>query len=166
MKLIVIPVILALSAFLGVRVQQSNTVEENQAEYSDYARIGPLSFHYVIFHSRVISTDSNDPNSGTKNIHILLDEDAFSRENLESLFKSLSRGLAKQEELNVFVLTNIKQVNLEGLFVSKTSTPAEYFNHHRAFYHRDSKNEYYRYTEMPWDYNLKTHLIKGEANKL
>src|SRR5262245_27373689 len=140
------------------------SVQDASAQQSDYTKIGKLGFHYVIYHSARIGANPNEPDSGVKRLHILMDEEAFSKENLEEAFRTISQAFPDQETLEVYLLTNIKQVKLQGLFMSSSPTPPEYLHHHRAFHSRDSKEELYRYTQTPNSVKLETVILKGTKN--
>jgi hypothetical protein len=140
------------------------SVQDAFARQSDYTKIGKLGFYYVIYHSDQISAKPDEPDSGIKRFHLLMDEEAFSKENLEELFRAFSQAFPHQETLEVFVLTNIKQVNLQGLFMSHSPTPPEYSHHHRALYSRDSKDEFFRYTQTPNSVKMETVILKGNKN--
>jgi hypothetical protein len=166
MSRIILTVVLISLCFSGDGshlLAQEQTPGEQRCLEADYLKIKRVNFHYVIYRSHIYGERPSDVDSGVKNLHLLVDEDAFTLENLQSLFQAISKGFPKQEGLNTFIHTSIKQVNIDGFFMSHSPEPPELFKHHRAYYHRDAKNEFYRYTKTPTSVDLETVVLKGKA---
>jgi hypothetical protein len=161
-RIIGIPQTTLLSAsLLGALwlVQAGGSIHSGQ---SDYARIGELPFHYVIYDVSLIQLNESGAESGIRTIRVLMDEDSFSKESLEMLFTRISKVFGQQEQLDVYVLTNIKQVSVRSLYMCCGPDTPEYLKHHRGFYHRSKQTEFYRYTAAPSDTGTITVIVRGE----
>jgi hypothetical protein len=142
-------------------VSQVESSHQSESQKGVFVMLDQVEFRYIIFNNSV--RNFGDPEAGIRNIDVLLDEKAFSEENLKKLFRVLSKGYPKPELLLIEVITNLEQSHTPGL--PQTSAEPDnpnYDNYHWATYHRDKENEFFRYNPNPPSKETKTVVLKGK----
>jgi hypothetical protein len=120
------------------------------------------AFRYVIISNKV---DNVDPNNSFRAVEVLLDEKAFSEENLKKLFLQVSKRYPEPEWLKIHVYTSLEQVptpeESEQPAISEDYDNPYNDKYHWAFFMREDGNEQFRYNPKPPDIDLKTVVLKG-----
>lgn len=117
-------------------------------------------FRYVIF--------NNEVDVGYRYVEVLLDERAFSEENLKQLFKLVSNRFPRPKVLHVQLYTNLEDAETpeereSGKASEQPDNPAS-DRYHSAYYLRDSDgNQWFTYNPNSPDIKLKTVVIKGQS---
>lgn len=129
----------------------------------DQDRGEPL-FHYVIIKTDVMDTDQ--PSMATQSVVVLMDEKAFSEDNLKTLFALLSKRFIATPWLDVFVYTSLDQLDTPEQQdaprpADAKSKPMD-CSHRRAFLARHNGNEFLRYTVRSGHCEMKTVILKGD----
>lgn len=109
---------------------------------------------------------------GYRYVEVLLDERAFSENNLKELFRLVSKRFSTPRALHVQVYTNLEDVETpeekEKGKISETPFDPNLERHHQAFYLRDDEgNEWFTYNPNPPDGETKKVILKTmQANQL
>ncbi|MEZ5427989.1 MAG: hypothetical protein R2747_17085 [Pyrinomonadaceae bacterium] len=115
------------------------------------------SFRYVIFSNLIQEFD--DPKLNSRNIGVLIDEKAFSENNLVRLFYMLSKRYPEPEFLDVSVYTNLEQTPTpEEMDQGFTSENEDSTGDHYpwAVYIRNDSNEFFNYTPIKGKSDIKS----------
>jgi len=122
-----------------------------------------VDFRYVIAMNRI--QDKDTPEFANRYLIILMDEKAFTEENLEKLSRHILKKYPKPHELMADICTNIEQVPTpEEMRMPKMSAGrgrANLYKYNRALLKRFEDNEYFRYTPQPGANRMKSVVIKG-----
>jgi hypothetical protein len=125
--------------------------------------IAQAKFKYVIFENKL----KNYPgiNHSERIVKVLMDADAFTESNLKDLFLLIQKRFVEPDRLEVWVYTNLKQVETpeEAELPKSSSAPDNYYlqHNHYAWYYKSKGNELFRYNESPPGKSLKTVIIRG-----
>jgi hypothetical protein len=105
---------------------------------------------------------SGNPAVSQRGMALLMQEEAFSENNLRKLFDVLSRNFPQPDDLGIIVVTTEAQVqNRPSNRPSDSPEAPGYYDHHRAEYRRRGNDESFRFTEQPTDRRLKTVTLRG-----
>lgn len=128
---------------------------------NNFVSLEQVDFRYIIYEKSC--DDFGNPEAGIRRIDLLLQEKAFSEENLKKLFAVLSEGYPEPQLLLIQVITNLEQARPEGFpqISGGKDNPAAYI-YHRASYQRDKNNEFFRYNPNPPDRQMKTIVLRGK----
>ncbi|HZE71873.1 MAG TPA: hypothetical protein VE135_20380 [Pyrinomonadaceae bacterium] len=107
-------------------------------------------FRYAIVSNEVIDDSGTPPKDAYRYVEVLLDEKAFSENNLKELFKLVSKRFPKPKVLHVQVYTNLNDVETpeerEGPKMSEVPDDPSQDRYHQASYLRDDDgNEWFTY---------------------
>lgn len=117
-------------------------------------------FRYVIF--------NNEVDAGYRYLEVLLDEKAFSEENLKQLFKLVSNRFPIPRVLHIQVYTNLEDAETpeereSGKASEQPGNPAA-DRYHSAYFLRDNDgNQWFTYNPDAPDTKLRTVVVKGQA---
>jgi len=125
-------------------------------------------FRYVVVSNELSSRRSNQQ---IRYVEILLDEEAFSPNNLRELFKLVSHRFKKPKRLDVQVYTSLKDVETpeerEAPKMSGISDVGSSEIHPQAFFIRDGKgNEWFSYNAEAGSTEMKTVILKGRGPQI
>lgn len=144
-----------LCMVLQVSSQHKTVIQNTKSE---------RSFRYVIFSNLIQEFDDSKLNS--RNIDILMDEKAFSEDNLVKLFFMISKRFPEPEFLNVSIYTNLEQTSTpEEMDQGATSEKEDLTSNHYswAVYIRTDSNEFFNYTPIKRKSDIKSvDLLKKQ----
>lgn len=133
-----------------------------QAQNQDKLYRSP--FRYVIVNNEV-NDGSGDPRGAYRYVEVLLDEKAFSEETLKALFKLVSKRFPKPNDMDVYIWTNLEQVDTpeekDEPKVSEAPDNPALDKYPTALLIRKDGNELFRYTLKAPNTDMKTVVIKG-----
>ena len=122
-----------------------------------------ITFNYLIT-DNLVAKDRR-PSRRARYIYVFMDENAFSEENLKTLFTVLSRKYPAPQTLDIQVETHWQRVPIpsdcEGSGTS--SNPDDGIDAHWSVYLRRGKDEIFRYNVELNDTDIKTVVVKGTA---
>ena len=122
-----------------------------------------IDFRYAIIMNKV--QDKDNPESINRYLIILMDEKAFTEENLEKLSRHILKKYPKPHELMARICTNIEQVPTpEEIGMPKISGgggSSDLYKYHKAILMRFEGNEFFRYTTEPSTNTMKSVVLKG-----
>jgi hypothetical protein len=160
---IVTRTVLICSLLAGGLITPSGQVAGPQAkEAHSYPMsvLRPVSFNYLIYSDKLVWPE--EPLRCRRDLYVLMDENAFSEDNLKELFGVLSDAFPDPSRLRVMVHTSLEQVRPLGpIGVSEQRDPPNAYKHHLAGYSRIDGNEYFRYIAHPPEGKWTTVVIKG-----
>jgi|GEM_PF-3437244 len=144
----------------GLRATQGTPPMQKASELKRFRS----SIRYAIVGNDVANI-TGDRKDARRFVGVLMDEKAFSEENLRSLFPLLSKRFPDPQRLTVHVFTSLEQVRTpeESDTGGISEGPSDFSldNYHRALFIRDDGNELIRYsTELPVR-GLRTVVLKG-----
>ncbi len=107
---------------------------------------------------------------GYRYVEVLLDERAFSEENLRELFRLISKRFPQPRVLHVQVYTNLEDVETpeerEMPKASEASLDTSLDRYHQAFFLRDSEaSEWFTYNPSPPGTEMRKVLLKGAEGR-
>lgn len=161
-------VALSLALCAGLLLQDYNLGAASNGYMSRVAsqhNSSKSSFRYVIINNEV-TNDLDLSDDGYRYVEVLLDDKAFSEENLGKLFELVSKRFPTPKVLHVQVYTSLEDVETpeereEGK-ISEVSADPSADNYHRAFYLRDADgNEWFSYNPYPPSREIRTVRLKG-----
>jgi hypothetical protein len=102
----------------------------------------------------------------TRGVRVLMDDKAFSEENLTKLFNLLLKRYPEPDWMVVSVMTSLEQVATpeevdREIIMSHTNNHPEYDLYNNAVLIRQGENEFFRYTINPPRTEMKTVVLKG-----
>jgi hypothetical protein len=123
-------------------------------------------FRYVIVNNRTIGRSPRRMD-GHRLVEVLLDDKAFSEDNLRELFKRVSRRFPAPRVLSVDVYSSLEDVKTpeerEGAQMSEGPDDPRADTYHRALYLRDnSGNEWFSYNPHPPTRERRWVILKGK----
>lgn len=122
-------------------------------------KLDQMNFHYEIYYN--VAFHYGDPEKGTRNIGVLIEEKDFSEENLKELFKALSKGYLMPHNMCIQVVTNGEQIYPSGWpKEGDEPEPPNYHNYPWALFFRNGENEFFRYYYGPPNGEIRTSIIK------
>lgn len=144
----------------GLRATQGKPPTQKASELKRFRS----SIRYAIV-SNDVANITGDRKDARRFVGVLMDEKAFSEENLRSLFPLLSKRFPDPQRLTVHVFTSLEQVRTpeesDTGGISEGPSDASLDNYHEALFIRDDGNELIRYsTELPVR-GLRTVILKG-----
>jgi hypothetical protein len=151
--------VLLLSLLIGLTQAQTRypvVIEDEKVH------LGPVGFQYEIFFNEAFHF--GNPELGTRNIGVLIEEKDFSEENLREIFRTLSKGYAKPPMLHIELVTNREQIYpAKWPRTSNEPEPSGFHQYHWARYFRSEGDdtEYFRYNVSPPSSDLKTIMLRG-----
>lgn len=156
--------VLALTVFFQFASMLGNnavTVQSQQDRKLDERHTA--EFRYII-----TSNDVGGYDNPERSVVVLLDESAFSVENLEKLFRFISKRFPEPERLEMWVNTSLWQFltpeELDAGLVSEQGDDPHGDKHPSAYMFRRGGNEVIRHTPYPASKytNMKTIILKGK----
>jgi hypothetical protein len=123
------------------------------------------SFRYAIVSNEIVNV-TGDAADAFRYVVVLMDQKAFSEENLKELFKLVSARFPTPNRLDVQVYTNLEQVETpeeheQGKVAESPDNPV-IDKYHWALFIRSQGNELIRYNPNPPDRKMKTIILKGK----
>ncbi len=119
-------------------------------------------FRYIIIYNEVES--GKNVTFPRRTVSVLLDDKAFSEENLIELFKLISIRFPKPKWMHVDVYTSLEQIPTpeEEDFprISNSEGNPALDTHHRAIFYREYGEELIRYNPDPPSVKMKSVVIK------
>lgn len=121
-------------------------------------------FRFVILSDEVY--DATGKKDMTRSMQVLMDDKAFSEENLTKLFKLLLKKYPKPNWMDVSVVTNLEQVatpeeSEREMIMSHTNNHPEFGLYNHAILRRHGGDEFFRFTINPPKTEMKTVVLKG-----
>ncbi len=149
---------------LGLLLTVSIAGEVNNEQMAQRTNRSP--FRYVIVSNEVIDDSGTPPKDAYRYVEVLLDEKAFSENNLKELFKLVSRRFPKPRVLDVQVYTNLQDIETpeerESGKMSEAPHDPSLDRYHQAFFTRDNDgNEWFTYNPNPPSSDRKKVVLKG-----
>src|SRR5262249_12723535 len=119
-------------------------------------------FHYIIVDTDVMNLDR--PDLARQSVTVLMDEAAFSEENLKVLFRLLSKRFRDPDWMIVFVYTHVSQLDTQEQVPKPSDSKSKPMDctHHSGFMSRHSGNEFLRYNREPGNCEWKTVMLRGD----
>jgi hypothetical protein len=126
----------------------------------DFRLLDELDFKFLIYQDRIV--DFGRPEIARRDLRVLMDERAFSEENLKRLFAVLSKGYPEPNFLKIWVITDLEQSRQPGRVETSSDPDLPGFDlHHFATYFRKNESEFFRYNPNPPQKDTKTVVFKG-----
>ncbi len=152
--------ILVLAAF---SVPQFIVKAETPAKHEQNNQVcANMNIRYVIFKDDHIKDPVNSQYD-KRTLGVMLEESAFSEDNLIKLSKCLMSKYSEPNWLFIWVYTNMEQLSPpDAPAISESGKPSDIDKHHWAFMVRAEGNEFFRYNLNPPSSDLKTVVIKGK----
>ena len=149
---------------LGLLLTVSIAGEVNNKQMAQRTNRSP--FRYVIVGNEVIDDSGTPPKDAYRYVEVLLDEKAFSENNLKELFRLVSKRFAKPKVLHVQVYTNLEDTETpeerEGAKMSEAPYDPPLDKYHQAFFLRDADGgEWFTYNANPPRTDTKKVVLKG-----
>jgi hypothetical protein len=122
-------------------------------------------FRYVIVSGEIEARLSKQEK---RHVEVLIEEGAFSANNLRELFKLVSARFKLPKQLNVHVYTSLQDIptpeEREAPAISERQDTASLEMHAQAFFYRDGQgNEWFSYNHKKGSTELETIVLKGKV---
>ncbi len=142
-----------------VNENPNKTVNENSPKLTKTEDCFTMKFHYLLTLDYMVTPKLRE-------IHVFLDEKAFSEENLKILFSHLSKQFQEPNYLSVKVKTDWSQIPLPSNCPPKgtSNMPSEIdrYDYHQAIFYRRGENEYFRYNPVLKTSDFKEIILKSK----
>lgn len=159
-------VILTITTLFGLLFVSGSFATVNSTRRSQSTNLRPhrSPFRYVITSNDVVGRGRKRRGS-YRTVGVLLEEKAFSEENLKVLFNLLTRRFVQPNDMNVWVSTNLEQIptpeESEAGARSEAPDSPTLDRYPTALFIRKHGNELFRYTPNPPSTEVKTVILKG-----
>lgn len=139
-------------------VDQKVSNKQQQEKNKDWRT---AEFRYLIYENNL---DDTDPGIPSREVAVLLDEKAFSVDNLRKLLVLVSRRFPNPESLDIWIETNLLQIptpeEKDGGLSSERGLDPHREKHPRALLTRRKDSELIRYTPGPPYLNMEKIVLK------
>ncbi|MCW5971677.1 MAG: hypothetical protein KIT57_24495 [Blastocatellales bacterium] len=123
-------------------------------------------FRYIIVNNVVSEAFNTDPATGRRNVLVLLDDIAFTEENLRTLFNLVMARFPMPQALGIIVCTSLEDIKTpeEADMPIVRGAPPSPENYYKAYFFRDTKgNEWFTYNPTPPSPDSTVVVMKGKS---
>jgi hypothetical protein len=154
---------LCILVLAAISVLQHSVKAETPAKHQKDNKVCTnLNLRYVIFSDDQVKDPVNS-RYDRRTLGVILEESAFSEDNLTKLSKCLMSKYSEPNWLFIWVYTNMEQLSPpDAPAISESDKPSDIDKHHWAFMVREEGNEFFRYNLNPPSSDLKTVVVKGK----